>query len=362
MKQKYYKNSSERQKKVPMIILMIVIITLLLVLGGVFQKNYQKKYAVTVNDEEKKENVDQVSQDPPSTEEPEPAMELYLCDQGYFTTHDTESYLFIGTDASGNTETVGEEYRGAMADFLLLAVVDHTDESYGFLQLNRDTMSEITLLQADGSGYASAELQLCTAHWYGGDEKASCENTVEAVSYLLGEVPIDGYYALDMKAIPKINHEVGGVAVTIEDDFSDSDPTLVQGTTVLLNDEQAYHYIHDRMNVGDGENVSRMRRQKAYMDALGEKVREKQKEDQQFVLRMLQNLQDDSVTDLDLNRLAGSLQEINHYRSTGVHQIEGTTRLGQALGDGLDHTEFYPDEESLKEQMIRLYSLEELQE
>ena len=59
------------------------------------------------------------------------------------------------------------------------------------------------------------------------------------------------------------------------------------------------------------------------MDALSEKVRGLQKEDQQFVLKLLQNLQDDSVTDLDLNQLAGSLQEISHYHSTGVHQIEG---------------------------------------
>ena len=98
------------------------------------------------------------------------------------------------------------------------------------------------------------------------------------------------------------------------------------------------------------------------MDALSEKVRGLQKEDQQFVLRLLQNLQDDSVTDLDLNQLAGSLQESSHYHSTGVHQIEGTTQLGQALGDGLDHTEFYPDEESLKEQMMQLYCLEKMQE
>ena len=359
MRKKNYQNTADRQKKALIIILTFVIFILVFVLGSVFQKKYQQKYAVSVTDDE---NEHKESTDTPSAEQAEPTMELYLGDSEYYTTHEIESYLFIGTDASGNTDAVGEEYRGAMADFLLLVAVDHTDESYGFLQLNRDTMTEITLLQADGSGYASANLQLCTAHWYGGDEESSCENTVEAVSYLLGEVPIDGYYALDMKAIPKINHEVGGVEVTIEDDFSDSDLTLVQGTKVLLNDEQAYHYIHDRMNVGDGENISRMRRQKTYMDALSEKVRGLQKEDQQFVLKLLQNLQDDSVTDLDLNQLAGSLQEINHYHSTGVHQIEGTTRLGQALGDGLDHTEFYPDEESLKEQMMQLYCLEEMQE
>ena len=87
----------------------------------------------------------------------------------------------------------------------MLTTIEQTER---FLQLNRDTMTEITLLQPDGTGYASANLQLCTAHWYGGDAWSSCENTVEAVSYLLGELPIDGYYALDMQAIPRITFTI----------------------------------------------------------------------------------------------------------------------------------------------------------
>lgn len=345
-----------RPKAILTFFIILVILILIITLGSVFQKKYQKKYAVTVQEnEEDRSNTDNLS-------EPEPTIELYLDDAEYVTTHDIETYLFIGTDASGNPKASGDEYHGAMADFLLLAVVDHTAERYGFLQLNRDTMTEITLLQPDGTGYASANLQLCTAHWYGGDAWSSCENTVEAVSYLLGELPIDGYYALDMQAIPRINHEVGGIEVMIEDDFSDSDPTLSQGTTVHLNDEQAYHYIHDRVNVGDGENFSRMRRQKTYMDAMFIKIRELQSEDQQFILRMLQSLKEESITDIDLNQLAGTVQRVNRYQSAGVHQIEGTTQLGQALGDGLDHTEFYPDKDSLREQLMQLYFLEEIQE
>lgn len=350
------KGTSRRPKAMLAVFTILVILILIITLGSIFQKKYQKKYAVTAQEnEEASSNTEDLS-------EPESTIELYLGDTGYATNHEIETYLFMGTDASGNPEGSGDEYHGAMADFLLLAVVDHTAENYGFLQLNRDTMTEVTLLQPDGSGYASAELQLCTAHWYGGDAKSSCENTVEAVSCLLGELPIDGYYALDMQAIPRINHDVGGVEVMIEDDFTISDPTLIRGTTVRLNDEQAYHYIHDRVNVGDGENTSRMRRQKTYMDAMFIKMRELQSEDQQFILRMLQSLKEDSVTDMDLNQLAGTIQRVNQYRSTGVHQIKGTTRLGQALGDGLDHTEFYPDENSVREQMVQLYSLEEIQE
>lgn len=340
-------------------ILLLVILILIFILGSVIQKKYQKRYAVISKDEA---DISAADSSADETAEEEPTIELYLGDDEYATTHRMESYLFMGTDASGNPDASGEDYHGAMADFLLLAVIDHTDESYGFLQINRDTMTEITLLQPDGGNYASAELQLCTAHWYGGDAKSSCENVVEAVSSLLGELPIDGYYALDMQAIPKINHAVGGIEVTIEDDFSQSDPSLVQGTTVLLNDEQAYHYIHDRINVGDGENVSRMQRQKNYMDAMFEKVRDLQSKDQQFILQMLNDLKDVAVTDMDLNKLAKSMQKVSHYQSTGVYQIEGKTKLGQALGDGLDHTEFYPDETDKQKKLIQLYHLQKIED
>ena len=46
--------------------------------------------------------------------------------------------------------------------------------------------------------------------------------------------------------------------------FSQSDSSLKMGETVTLTDDQALHYVHDRMNVGDGTNVCRMRRQKEY--------------------------------------------------------------------------------------------------
>lgn len=78
--------------------------------------------------------------------------------------HDFETYLIMGTDKTGADSKV---YQGSMSDFLMLVIVDKTDNNYSFLPINRDTMSEVRLIQDDGTGAATAELQLCTAHWYG---------------------------------------------------------------------------------------------------------------------------------------------------------------------------------------------------
>ena len=59
-----------------------------------------------------------------------------------------------------------------------------------------------------------------------------------------------------MDEIAQLNHVIGGATVTIEDDFSQIDPTLVKGETITLSDEQAYSFLHARLNVGDEENES----------------------------------------------------------------------------------------------------------
>lgn len=56
--------------------------------------------------------------------------------------------------------------------------------------MNRDTITEVPMLLADGTANASAKMQLCTAHWYGKDKTASCENTVNTVSKMLGGVQL----------------------------------------------------------------------------------------------------------------------------------------------------------------------------
>jgi LCP family protein required for cell wall assembly len=262
----------------------------------------------------------------------------------------------MGTDASGSEDS--SDYQGNMADFLMLVVVDKTDDTYGFLQLNRDTMTRVTLLQDDGSGYAHANIQLCTAHWYGKDKEASCENTVEAVEYLLGGIKIDGYYAINMSEIPTLNNAVGGVEVTLEEDFTAKDSKMKKGATITLNDEQSYIYIHDRYGVGDEENTSRMKRQKQYMKAFFQKAKEKTASNPAFLTETLNKLEDDATTNMTGKTMSRLAKAISEGTSKGILSFDGEVKLGQALKDGLDHTEFYPDADSMLGIMTTLYTLE----
>lgn len=287
-----------------------------------------------------------------------PTGELKIGKKKYQYYDTIETYLMIGTDGSGSQE--GEAYQGSMADFLLLVVFNKSDNTYQFLQLNRDTMTEVRLLQKDGTGEATADIQLCTSHWYGGNEKQSCENTVEAVSKLLGGIQIDGYYSLNMEEIPRLNQLVDGVTVTLEEDFTSVDKKMKKGKTMRLSDEQAYHYIHDRYGVGDEENTSRMARQKQYMQSFFKEVMNKISEDKKFGADVFQNLQDVSTTNIKGKKISSMSDEISTGTNKGFLELSGETKLGKALGDGLDHVEFYPENDSIVTILTQLYKLSEI--
>lgn len=189
------------------------------------------------------------------------------------------SYLLMGVDHDGEVAYY-TNYFGGQADTLLLVVVDKAQQSYAILQLNRDTMCMVDFVDTEGKPLnQQQQMQLALSHSMGTGMEDSCENTVRAVSALLYGVTIDGYAAFNMDSMSLINDAVGGVTVTIEDDFSQCDPSLVMGETITLDGEQAYHYLRGRMSVGDGENTSRMRRQRTYMTAFMKKAQELVAED-----------------------------------------------------------------------------------
>lgn len=271
--------------------------------------------------------------------------------------HPVQTYLFIGTDKSGNEDAEGEEYHGSMADALMLVVVDKEEKTYGILQLNRDTITEVPMLLQDGSANASAQMQLCTAHWYGKDKAASCDNTVETVSKMLGGLPIDGYYALKMDAMPLLNHEVGGVTVTLEDDMTKLDPAMKKGTTLTLTDRQAELLMQSRYTMEDDRNTQRMRRQQIFLKAFMKKIKKQNAGDINATVKLYDRLRPYATTDIKMNDLTALLKDMQGYTDKGIITIDGTSKIGEKLHDGKKHWEFYMDEDSLETSMKQLYLL-----
>lgn len=288
--------------------------------------------------------------------------ELLIGNTIYKYNADTRNYLIIGTDLSGNGEDDSEEYHGSMADFLLVVAINRIDNTYAFLQIDRDTVTQVPMMAEDGKAYSSRNMQICTAHWYGGNPEQSCENTVNAVSKLLGGIPFEGYYEMNMEDIPRLNHSVGGVTITVQGNLTNADPTLIDGETITLTDEQAYNYVHARMDVGDGSNKERMQRQNEYMNSFLQKVIDRTKEDPGFPNDMFKEMKQYLITDLNGTDISRILNRISQGENLGIKSFEGAHKLGQLLDDGIDHQEFYIDLDSYYEVMDELYHLEKVKE
>lgn len=272
---------------------------------------------------------------------------LKIGDKRLTYTDAVDAYLVIGTDATGSKPGAQQGYNGSMADFLMLLMVNRTSGRFGFIQLDRDTMTNVPILDADGKEIGTSKEQLCIAHWYGQNEEQRNGNTVTAVSRLLGGLPIKGYYTINMKDMDKVNHAVGGVQVKIEDDLTYIDPSMRPGATVTLADDQVESYLRARRSVGDGSNTARMRRQRQYIQNLYTLVTGRLKENPNYINEIYDDLSEVVDSDLPAKELSQLTAEIMKFENLGFKTIEGESKKGKGSYDEIVHAEFYPETESI---------------
>ena len=259
------------------------------------------------------------------------------------------SYLIMGID---DTAAQGDGYvMGGQCDVLNLLVVDHTNMTYQYLPINRNTICDVRWYDVDGNDMGTSEIQIAFAHAVGDGGAFSCENAVEAVSNYLGGVKIQSYIALDIASIATINRLVGGVTVTIEDDFSATDPSLVKGETITLTDEQAETFVRARMCMADdSSNEARMRRQQVYLDALRTQMLEKARADAEYALSVYDALEREMVTNMNGKAFSRLVNGLTKCENLGPIEITGTIGM-----DDLGYATFVPDKDSVRDAAIALY-------
>ena len=261
-----------------------------------------------------------------------------------------ETYLIAGIDAPGKVEKVTEYDGTGQCDVLAVIVRDRSTDQCKLLSIDRNTITAVKSLDNDGTYLDTTDIQISLAHAMGFDQQVRAENTVDAVSHLLGDQTIDGYAMVNMGAIQVVNDMVGGVTVTIEDDFSDIDPSMKKGETVTLMGEQAEKYVRSRKEVADGSNQNRMSRQSNYEEAFKPAFRSKCAENSKFPLEVYHAMEDYMTTNISAKkfcRLAILMSDENQDEKVS---ISGTY--------GLDEDEwqtFTPDEDSLQEAILELF-------
>ncbi|MBP3637903.1 MAG: LCP family protein [Clostridia bacterium] len=259
------------------------------------------------------------------------------------------SMLFIGYDKTDDAPTVGFR-QGGQADFLVLSVLDHRNKTVHQLQIDRDTMTNVAVLGVMGNKVGTRVMQICLSHGFGADDETNSKYTVDAVSNLLQGAPIDLYLAMDIRGINILNDALGGVKVPIEDDFSAYDPTMVQGTTMKLQGQQAELYVRSRYHIGDGTNEQRMRRQQHFMDAAVQLIQERISAEASFADTLLDAIEEVSNTNVTRGRLINEINRAYKYDIRPADTLAGEYKAGD---DGF--MEFHASEESIISWIINVF-------
>ena len=238
------------------------------------------------------------------------------------------SILLIGTDRPEGSVGYGAR-QGGQADFLMLVVIDDNEKAIHQLQIDRDTMTAVETLGVLGNPVGTKEMQISLAHAFGATPEANCESVQKAVENLLEGIEIDYYISMSMDSIGELNDALGGVTVTLDEDLSELDAQMKIGATVTLNSAQAELLIRGRMQIGDGTNKSRMRRQRLFLEAAADTLKKRIQQDTEFVNSFFDAIEPKTTMNIQRSRLIGELNTAYGYEVHPIQTIEGEHTIGR---------------------------------
>lgn len=265
----------------------------------------------------------------------------------YYPRQDITVVLVMGINQTGKVEPTEFNHGGAV-DMLALLILDKKTETASVLSLNRDMMVDMPILNRTGKEVGVFNGQLAYSHTYGDGMEVSCENVRKTVSNLLYGLQIDYYLSINMNTISLLNDAVGGVPVTIVDDFSAVTSDLPMGD-VVLKGSQAVTYLQTRWDVGDELNLSRMERHKVYINSFAPAFKDKVKKDAEFAVNTYDSITDYIVTDCTMPIFSRLVSDYSDYPLDEIFTIEGNNVLNG------DYYEFYADEEALDALILKLF-------
>lgn len=264
---------------------------------------------------------------------------------------DILTFLVMGIDKNKDVEKTEEGTDGGQADALFLVVVDSSDRSFKIVGINRNTMTDIDIYDEKGAFVTTTKAQIAVQHGFGDGMEESCEYQKKAVENLLYGLPVHGYAAVNMNAIATINDAVGGVEVTVLEDLTKKDKSLVKDTKVHLMGKSAFWYVQYRDTTAFGSADMRLARQKQYLNGFIDAAKKAAKENISVILDLYQAVMPQMVTDISLDEVAYLAPLLADYRfgENSFYTMTGETVEGEQF------EEFYADETALYEMILEVF-------
>ena len=280
-----------------------------------------------------------------STDDAEKSSDTIVVDgREYRLNTNIQTVLFMGIDKNAKGDMGDRAGENGQSDSLNLLIVDRETKKAQILQISRDSMVDIDIYSASGEKMISEPGQIALQYAYGDGEEESCRLTAGKVSELLYGVNVDSYLSLTMEGMVKAADAIGGVTMTVPEDYTWIDPAFSKGATLTMDGEMVEKYVRSRDTEVLDSNVQRMERQSQFMGALIEKL-QNVKETSNY-LSLYQQMEPYMVT----NMTADEMKSLSEYDiDTNTLEVPGEV----ILKDG--HAQFIIDNEALRKIILKTF-------
>ena len=264
---------------------------------------------------------------------------------------DVLTFLFMGIDEMGEVKPAEDSMSGGQADAVFLLVLDPHEKEISVIGIPRDTMAEVEVYSREGVYQGKRKVQIALQHAYGDGGALSCERSMAAVSNLFYGLPIHGYCAVNMGAVPLLNDAVGGVSLKALETLDFGSYHMEAGEEIHLEGMQAYYYLHDRDTTSFNSAGRRRERQKQYLAAYAAAALEAVKADITFPITLYNTLSKYMVTDVTVDEVSFLAPQVSGYRFGGenMYVLSGSTIMGERF------EEFHVDEEALYRLILEVF-------
>lgn len=262
----------------------------------------------------------------------------------YKKNSEIKTMLFMGVDKAAKADLHNSPGENGQSDSLNLLIMNQSTNKAQVLQISRECMVEIGIYGEDGEKLMTSEGQIALQYAYGDGEEKSCRLTSERVSELLFDTSINSYLSLTLEGMVAATDAIGGVTLTVPEDYTVIDPVFEKGKTITLDGKLAEKYVRTRdIEVLDSNN-QRMERQAQFMNAL---IQEMQAIGGTMrYAEIYQELEPYMVT----NMTADELKAISEYEISSEMQ-----RVPGEIIEKDGHAQYIVDNEQLREMIINLF-------
>lgn len=333
------RRQSYKQSKAGMILAVIVIILVALLGIGYFLWQQTQGVMKTGTSEEQSETA--------STAADQNTVE-YEGNTYKYNDH-LSNYLFMGIDSTEEVSEMESQQDAGQADSIYVVSLDRATEQVQVLSIPRDTITEIEVFNPSGTSLGMTDNHINLQYAYGDGKEESCELMKTAVSKLLHDLPIQGYYSMNISGISEIGKLVGDVEIVVPDDsLEEYDPYFKEGATVVINGDNVEEFLRYRDSGKSQSALVRQQRQKTYLKALVPKLQEKTQTNSSFVGDLLDDIQPYTVTNM------GNDVFVKLLNAVGNSTLETQTVPGEGV-EGQYYDEYHVDDDALYKLILSMF-------